>query len=41
VILICQYNDRIVSAVCTVSSQWLDIFIQFSVSHLYIGSGAA
>jgi len=25
--------------VSTVSSQWLDIFIQFSVSHLYIGSG--
>ena len=27
--------------VCTVSSQWLDIFIQFSVSYLYISSGAA
>jgi len=27
--------------VSTVSSQGLDIFIQFRVSHLYISSGAA
>jgi len=27
--------------VSTVSSHLLDIFIQFSVSHLYISSGAA
>jgi len=27
--------------ISTVSSQWLYIFIQFSVSHLYISSGAA
>jgi len=27
--------------VSTVSSQELDIFIQFTVSHLYISSGAA